>query len=75
MPQLAVKLSGLALHTARRNWKLVIREIFVFGSPSEEHGVFVKKPGGKSTEFPLSADVRSGPEYVRCKIKDSRCKM
>ena len=31
-------------------------------SPSEEHRVFMKKPGGKATEFPLSADVRSGPE-------------
>ena len=44
MPPLAVKLFGLALHIARKNWKLVIREIFVFGSPSEEHGVLVKKP-------------------------------
>ena len=24
--------------------------------------MFVKQPGGKTTEFPLSADVRSGPE-------------
>merc|ERR1711936_1193411 len=29
---------------------------------SEEHGVFVKQPGGKATEFPFSADIRSGPE-------------
>ena len=24
--------------------------------------MFVKQPGGKATEFPFSADVRSGPE-------------
>ena len=43
-------------------------EMYVFGSPSEEHGVFVKKPGGQATKFPLSADVRSGPEDVKCKM-------
>ena len=62
MPPIAARLSWLALHTARKNWKLDIREIKVFYSPAEEHGVFVKQPGGKATKLPFSADVRSGPE-------------